>query len=299
MRKAIPVLITVLMVMVSVTGSAVAFTAPAQSTVEQTTIEQTTTIDRNQTQANQTNQSIPAGVMLAGSIAVQYEEIQGAVHHRAFGLQISNAANNSSRARILNHTHEQLSERLDALAERKRELNESLAAGEITETQYNIEMSRVLTRIENVRELANTTASVARAMPRDVLQSHGVNVTAIQQLRSHARNMTGEQVSEIARRIAGHGAGHAFGPPVSVPMGPPWGAHPRGPPGAHGNETNAGGPETGGSNMGPPGTTGDRGAGDSRPPTPTPTAHESPSQDLPSPTGGGATTTTTGTTAGQ
>lgn len=232
MRQTLSVLITVMVMLVSVTGSAAAFTVadthvsqaeqPTTVTNETTTTTPTTTDASNET--TQSGASLAPGVLLAGSINVQQAELHGVIEYRAFGVRIANATSTAVRASVLNHTQEHLQQRLNRIEERKEALNASLAAGEITQAQYAVAMSTLSTRAATIRQLANRSTTAARDMPVDVLRSHGVNVTALEQLRTHARNMTGQEVSALARRIgAGHGigaSGHA-GPPERIPRGPP------------------------------------------------------------------------------
>jgi hypothetical protein len=69
--------------------------------------------------------------------------------------------------------------------------------------------------------MANTTERAAEGLPADTLAANGVNVTALRQIRTRAQEMTGPEIAQIARQIAGPDVGHRMGPPADRPGGPP------------------------------------------------------------------------------
>ncbi len=216
MKRILAVLVAIAM-LVSITGPAMALADPATST--STDIEplaQTTDADLNNTTANET----PPGVMLAGSIAVHQEEIQGEIEHRSFGLQVAAAATNDSKAQVLNRTQEQLQERVTEMDREMIRLNESRANGTISESQYQVRMSGLLTGSSNLERMANSTNQTAAMLPQETLEANGVNVTALEQIRTHAHNMTGPETAEMARQIAGNSVGTPMGPPQDMMWGP-------------------------------------------------------------------------------
>ena len=226
MNRILPLLIALAMV-VSITGPAAAFAAPATANaVEESSIAQTTDTDANDTIDNATTDEnattdLPPGAMLAGSIGVHHEEMRGEIEHRSFGLQVAQAATNDSKAQVLNRTQDRLQERLTEMEREMTHLNESLANGTISESQYQVRMSRLVAQSRNVERLANSTSWTAATLPWETLEANGVNVTALEQIRTHARNMTGPETAAMARQIAGNTVGTPMGPPQNVPGGPP------------------------------------------------------------------------------
>ncbi|MFW5922595.1 MAG: hypothetical protein ACOCRC_04775 [Halodesulfurarchaeum sp.] len=213
MNRLLTLLVALAMIL-SVTGPAMAL-APADSTE----LAQTTDTAANDTAANET----PPGAMLAGSIKVQHEEMRGEIEHRSFGLQIAAAATNGSKAQVLNHTQANLEARLTEIESEMAQLNESRANGSISESRYQARVSGLVSKTGNLEQLANSTSQTAATLPRETLEANGVNVTALEQLRTHARNMTGPETAAIARQIAGDRAGTPMGPPEGMPGGPPEG----------------------------------------------------------------------------
>jgi uncharacterized coiled-coil protein SlyX len=216
MNRPLTVLIAIAMV-VSITGPAMALADTGSSdTAEIEPLAQTTDTDLNNTTANET----APGVRLAGSIAVHQEELQGELEHRSFGLAMAAASGNDSKAQVLNRTQERLESRVTELEQEKAQLNASLANGTISESQYQVRMSALVTKTSNLERMANSTSQTAETFPREILEENGVNVTALEHVRTQAHNMTGPETAAMARQIAGHSVGTPMGPPQEMPRGP-------------------------------------------------------------------------------
>lgn len=243
---------------------AVAQPAAPPSGVGDTTLQAQTQVN------NSTNASVPPGAMLAGSIGAQQAEIRGTVDHRAFGLQVAAARTNQTRAQLLVQNQDRLQERLDALQERLHTMEQARENGSISQARYQVQVTKIETEANQIRSMANTSAQIARGMPVEILEANGVNVTAIEQLREHARTMTGPEVARLARQIAGHQTGHPLGPPDGIPGGPiaglPGGPHDGPPgqgngpggPGEHGGQGQGGNGGSGMMNMTETTTSGDQ-----------------------------------------
>lgn len=174
------------------------------------------------------NATVAPGERLSGIVGVQQAELEGEVDRRAFGLQIARAAGNDSRADVVREQFHSIEGRLAELEQRKQSLDRARENGSMGEGRYRAEVAEMAARTETVRDLAGRTENATRGMPADLLESRGVNVSSIQQLRQHASNMMGPEVAEIARGITGHGASPVDrGPhgPDSGPQGPADGNH--------------------------------------------------------------------------
>ncbi|MFB6266739.1 MAG: hypothetical protein ABEI31_03690 [Halodesulfurarchaeum sp.] len=289
MKHTVPLVVALLVLAGGVVPSMVA-AQPAQKSaaldgsaiVAQTEDNETATNATNDTNAtnhtnatNATNASenatVSPGAMLSGVIGVQHAEINGAVEQRAFGLRVAAAASNGSIAQVIDETEQNLQARLSSLRAELQRLREARRNGSISEATYRAEVSELAARIQNVRALANSSARTAQHLPADVLQEHGVNVSAIRTLKMHAANLTGPEVAEIARSIAGPDIGKPVGPPEGVPGGPPeWvpGGPSDGMPGergmnASGNQTDHPGPARDGNDSDRPGAMNRTNASDS------------------------------------
>jgi hypothetical protein len=171
---------------------------------------------------NESENETAPGAQLAGVVAVQGAEVEGEVEQRSFGLRVAKAASNASKASVVAQQTETLESRLAALEQRRAELEAARENGTISASRFRAEMAGLAARISTLQELTNTTAETAAGLPADVLAERGVNVSAIQRLRTSAANLSGPAVAEIARSIAGPPNG-TIGPPTNVSDGPPFG----------------------------------------------------------------------------
>jgi hypothetical protein len=217
MNRLLTVLIAIAMV-VSITGPAMAIVDPGSSnTAEIEPLAQTNDTDLNNTTANETR----PGVRLAASVAVQHQELQGEIEHRSFGLEVAAAATNDSKAQVLNRTQQHLESGITELEQEQAQLNASLANGTISESQYQVRMSALVTKTSNLERMANSTSQTAETLPNETLEANGVNVSALMHIRTQAHNMTGPETAAMARQIAGNSVGMPMGPPQEMPRGPP------------------------------------------------------------------------------
>ncbi|MFB6218031.1 MAG: hypothetical protein ABEH77_02460, partial [Halobacteriaceae archaeon] len=203
--------------------------------------------------ARQAQPTTEPGSRLAGVIGVQQAEVGAEVETRSLDRQLAAADSNASKAAVVAEQVGASRERLAALRERLARLEEMRANGTISESEYRGRVAPVAARIEAIRAVLNRTEAAARDIPAAALEKRGVNATAIRRLRAEADSLTGPEVAEIARSIAGRGAGsRATGPPPGV--GPPGDRGQGGPPADRGGD---GGPpedagNTGGNRTGPP-----------------------------------------------
>ncbi|MFB6112950.1 MAG: hypothetical protein ABEJ58_02460 [Halodesulfurarchaeum sp.] len=216
-------LLVALSVLVGGVGPVLGASAPADTStaIDSGPVHAQTTTNESTVGENGTDTlSVPPGVRLAGVVDVHHAEIEGAIEQRAFGRRIAQANTNQTQARVLARTQERLQERLDAIQERLRTLERARENGTISKERYHAQVPGLLVRAETVRHLANRSQAVARGIPTDVLEANGVNVTALERIRTNARTMTGPEVARIARTIAGTDVGAPLGPPEFVPGGP-------------------------------------------------------------------------------
>lgn len=176
--------------------------------------------------ANASTGNVTPGEQLSGVIGVHEAEFEGELERRTFGIQIAKAATNDSKARTVKSQLDSTQQRLDELKAEKARLQEARDNGNISEGRYNAEMAQLAVRTETIKQLSNDTEAQAGQLPSDILERNGVNVAAIQQLRQEAKNLSGPEVAEIARSIAGRDVRGP--PPGKAPgsVGPPSDAGP-------------------------------------------------------------------------
>lgn len=231
---------------------------------------------QSQVAGNETgNESMAPGERMSGVVGSERAAVEGEVDARAFGQRVAAARSNASRANVVAGQLENLQGRLAELRAEKADLQAARENGSISQGQYRARLAQLRAEQRSLQRLANDTDAVAGGLPAETLRENGVNVSAIQTLRSNARNLTGPQVAEIARNISGRNAGTGFGPDNAGPRdavanrsngtgpGNASGTGPGNVPGSGPGEGSAGGP---------PDNASDPGAPDA--PTETPSANE-------------------------
>lgn len=189
------------------------------------------------------NESMAPGERLSGVVGAEKAAVQGEVEARAFGQRVAAAASNDSKARVVGESVADLQTRLEELQAEKAELQTARENGTLSTGEYRARLAQLHAEQRSLERLANGTEAVARTLPAETLRENGVNVSAIQTLRTEARNLTGPEVAEIARSISGKSAGAGLGPDAA------------GPPDFVTNRTDGTGPGTGpgaGNGAGPP-----------------------------------------------
>lgn len=179
----------------------------------------TTTLPGSSTalQADENASDVAPGQRLAGVIGAGQAEFEGEVERRAYGLEFAQANSNASKAEVVQERLETVRERLQTLEQRQAALDEARENGSISEGEYQARVTAIDARSQQLEQLANDSEVRASGLPDDVLASKGINVAEIRTLQQQAANLTGEEVSEIARNIAGPEVGLALGegPPSS------------------------------------------------------------------------------------
>jgi len=209
--------------------AAVPATGLAQTATDDSTATATPESDDEERDGNAT----APGDLLEGVLGVQEAEVEGEIENRTFGIQVAQAATDDAKADVVADRLDRIEERLTELEERKEELNESRENGTISEAEYRNEIAKLAVETNNTKQLANRSANVSEGLPEEVLREKGINVTAIQTLAERADELTGPEVAEIARSIAGPSVANAAGNATAADNA----TERRGPPAAAGNAT--------------------------------------------------------------
>lgn len=170
--------------------------------------------------ANETNESLAPGERLAGVVGVEAAEIEGELEARTFGQRVAAAKANASAAGIVAAEVDDLEERLTELDARLRELERAHENGTLSEGEYRARLAQFHARQRTLQRQINQTEYVARELPAAALEARGVDVGAIETLRSQASELSGPEVAAVARSIAGKNAGTGMGGPPEH-AGPP------------------------------------------------------------------------------
>ncbi|GAB3690177.1 hypothetical protein GCM10028857_26300 [Salinarchaeum chitinilyticum] len=205
--------------------------------------------------AQSANGSISAGEQVAGAIGAEGASLDAEVSERSFGVKLAAAETNGSTAAVVAERLALIEQRLDALAATNESLTARADNGSITYGTYAARMAAVEAERSSLARQLNASQTVAEGLPADVLADNGVDAAAIDELRTRASELGGQQLRELAQSIAGPGVGNGFGPPGNSPGTiPGMGDGPPDAPGSGGNGSDpgdgAGGEPAGGSQDG-------------------------------------------------
>jgi len=159
------------------------------------------------TQEEPDDGEIAPGEQLSGVVGVQDAEFEGELNDNAFAVALDRADDNATRASEIATRVNDTETRLTELEERRNRLNAQREAGEISEGEYRARTARLATEVDNAGHQLNRSEAAAAEIPSETLRKNGVNVDAIETLRRNASELSGGEVSEIARSIAGENRG--------------------------------------------------------------------------------------------
>lgn len=159
------------------------------------------------TQDEQEEPDVAPGERLSGVVGVQQAELDGEVDRHAYRIALEKADDNATKAGLIAEKLNETEERLNELEERKATLDEQRESGEITEGQYRAQVAELATEVDNAEAQLNQSNETAAELPAETLEENGVNVSAIQTLQQQADELSGQEVAEIARSIAGDDRG--------------------------------------------------------------------------------------------
>jgi hypothetical protein len=201
MRRVIPAVVVAVLVAASLVGLPAATMAQETSTTEST--------------------AVAPGAQFAGAVGVQGAELGGDVEARAYGISVARAHSDDARAAVVARQAGDVETRLERLEQRRAALDQARANGSMREGEYRARMAQLHAETRATGRLANQTATTADRLPAERLRANGVDVDAVRHLAERAHRMTGPDVAEMARQIAGP---HAGDPPrqdraVGGPMG--------------------------------------------------------------------------------
>lgn len=194
-RSAPALLVALLVVGAMISVPTVGAIQPAGIAAHESTPDDSTTEQRNE--------SIAPGERLSGVVGVQRAEIDGDVESRSFGIQVAKANTDGAKARVVAQRHRQNEQRLDELERRLDELERARQNGSMSHGEYAARTARTHAELTNVERSLNETADVAEGLPADALEANGVDPESVDTLRERANELSGPEVADLARSIAG------------------------------------------------------------------------------------------------
>lgn len=156
------------------------------------------------------NESLSPGARLSGMVAVQGAEVEGELDGRTFGISVARANSDAARASVVADEVTELDSRLAELRERKRDLEAARENGTVSDARYRAEIAALRARTAAAEGQLNRTQVASDGLPADLLAERGVDASAIETLRTEARNLSGPETAAIARSIGGPNAGRSL-----------------------------------------------------------------------------------------
>lgn len=158
---------------------------------------------------------LPPGERLAGVIGFQEAEFTGEVETRTFEIKVNKASTPNATAGVIHAELDSIADRLEVLEARKQALDAARANGSISEGQYRAQMAKLAAQTATLHRLADASSTHANGLPESVLRANDINVTAIEELKQNASELTGPEVAAMAKTIArpDSSVGSMHGPP--------------------------------------------------------------------------------------
>lgn len=162
------------------------------------------TNDSDATAANDTNTSDGAtfGAQVSSFMQTTDADAETEVEDGMFSARFERS-NASERARLVRQRAAEISDRVAEL----REERASILGGENVTVRERAEAARLAAQSRNLADSVNQTADVA------IEANVELNRTALEELRTEARNLTGPEVAELARGLVDRDDAPRRGPP--------------------------------------------------------------------------------------
>ncbi|NUE02905.1 hypothetical protein HUB97_10435 [Halorubraceae archaeon YAN] len=164
---------------------------------------------------------LSSGERLAGVVGVHQVELESTVSERAFDRTVANRSA-AEKATVAGASVDRAEERLVALTEEKQRLETARENGTLSNGQYRARIARLESERQSIERSLNQSESVISDLPQADRERSGANESRIEQLRDHARELSGQDVRAIAQEIAGPpterpGGRSDTGPPQGTP----------------------------------------------------------------------------------
>lgn len=152
------------------------------------------------------------GEQFAGVVGAQEAELDGELETRAFGIAVANADSDAERAELIAERFDRNDEQLAEIEARHQTLREQRDAGNISEGTYRAKVTIAVAEASATNQTTNAAAGVATDLPESVRSDYDIDDERVRALRNNAAGLTGPEVADIAREIAGSNVGAPIDP---------------------------------------------------------------------------------------
>jgi len=159
---------------------------------------------------------ISLGHKMSGVIAVSMTDFEGELERMEFEQEMAEADNESSQAGVVGDEVRESQEELAEIKEERSKVLEEFKAGEISQSEFATRMAVLEAEQENVVEKVDRAGSEADELPAEALESEGVDMGKVVELRENASEMSGPEVAALATSLGGADQSEERGPPEWV-----------------------------------------------------------------------------------
>lgn len=150
------------------------------------------------------------GERLDAAIGVQQAEVDAEVADRTFGIQIAQAETADEAAEIVADRLDEIEDRVADLDDQRADAEQKRADGDVSSGQAAADAAPIASEAAALERQAQTAAAVADELPEDVLDAHGIDVDAIEELATSASELSSGEIVDLAQAIAGESVGTPF-----------------------------------------------------------------------------------------
>lgn len=156
------------------------------------------------------------GHKMSGVIAVSMTDVEGELERMEFEQDVAEADNESEQAGVVGDEVRESQDELAEIKEERSKVLEEFKAGELSQSEFAVRMAVLEAEQENVVEQVDRAGGEADELPVEALESEGVDMSRVVELRENASEMSGPEVSALATSLGGADQSEERGPPEWV-----------------------------------------------------------------------------------
>lgn len=138
------------------------------------------------------------GAQFGGVIGAHRERHEGLVTARAVEVRLSRAGSPTEKAETIAAIYHRTSDRLDELARERQNLTQAYGNGTLNASEFRARVAVLDVKVRSVERVAARLEIAAEDLSLAVLESAGVRLAAIRDLRARAEDLQGPQLEAIA-----------------------------------------------------------------------------------------------------
>lgn len=142
------------------------------------------------------------GAQFVGVVGAHREQHTGTVKEQTVTVRISRADSPREKAELVATIHQQNTQRLDKLAERRQAFARAYQNGTMSESEYSARLAILDVELRSVERVASRLEEAADGLSLSLLLDVGIDPADIDELRTRAQDMQGSDLTMIAPSFA-------------------------------------------------------------------------------------------------